>query len=339
MSSQIDWENLGFSYLQTDHIVKAEYHPSAWGDLEVCSDPNLSIHAAATCLHYGQACFEGLKAFRQKDGSVKLFRPDANAKRLIDSARRIVMEAPDQEMFARACSLAVKNNEAWIPPYGTGASLYLRPLLIGTTPRVGLQPAEDFMFLVLSMPVGPYYKDGFYPVKAYLQEGYDRAAPLGVGNVKVAGNYAAGLMADLDAKQKGYPIALFPHAGTREHVDEFGTSNFIGITRDGVFVTPESSSVLPSITNDSLQQIAKDMGLSVERRQVRLDELDSFAEVGACGTAAIITPIYAIRYGDREITFGEEKKAGDTLTRLHSTLLQIHYGETEDRHGWMVPVE
>ncbi len=339
MAPDLDWKDLGFSYRQTEAFVKAEYHQGRWSALEVCSEPHLSLHAAATCLHYGQSCFEGLKAFRQKNGDVCIFRPDANGQRLSMSAERIVMEAPNVELFMEACKKTVALNGKWIPPYGTGASLYLRPLLIGTTPRVGLQPAEDFLFLVLGVPVGPYYKDGFYPVKAYIQEDYDRAAPKGVGNVKVGGNYAAGLRGDLAAREKGYPIALYPDASTRTFVDEFGTSNFIGITREGTFVTPESSSVLPSITNNSLQQIARDLGLKVERRPIKIEELDSFAEVGACGTAAVITPIYAIGYQGKEFTFGEEKVAGKTLTRLYTELQQIQYGEIKDRHGWMVKVE
>ncbi|MBD3392060.1 MAG: branched-chain amino acid aminotransferase [Chitinivibrionales bacterium] len=338
MPLTIDWKNLGFQYMDTGTYVAAAFCGGKWQALETRSDPLMKLHVAATCLHYGQACFEGLKAFCRKDGTVAMFRPEENAARLSASARRLVMEPVPAELFVEACTQAVRLNRDYVPPYGTGATLYLRPLLIGTTPRVGLKAAEEYLFAVLAMPVGPYYKDGFYPVKAYVQESYDRAAPQGVGNIKAAGNYAAGLLGDMEGKKLGYPICLYLDSGSHRFVDEFGTSNFLGITGDGRYVTPDSHSVLPSITNKSLQQIAKDFGLTVERRQIPITDLELFTEVGACGTAAVITPIYSITRADKVYTFGSEKEAGKTLTRLYNEIQGIQFGDIEDRHGWMVAV-
>lgn len=338
MAPHIDWKNLGFSYLQTDRFVKVEYAGGSWGPVEVCSDFSLNLHVAATCLHYGQACFEGLKAFSRKDGSTALFRPQENAKRLQASAERLLMEPPPLELFMEAVRKAVLLNKSWVPPYGTGASLYIRPLLIGTAPRVGVNPADTYSLIILAMPVGPYYKDGFFPVKARIQDTYDRAAPRGVGNVKAAGNYAAGMKADIATKKEGFSISLYLDAAQHRFIDEFGTSNFFAITHDGSYVTPQSLSILPSITNNSLQTLAQDFGMTVDIRQVAVEELGGFAEVGACGTAAIITPVYSVTYGDTIYTFGEQGRAGQTLTRLYNEIQGIQYGEIDDNHSWMEPI-
>jgi len=334
----LDWSNLGFKYLQTDSYVSTEFVDGKWGELKSHTDPMLGIHIAAASLHYGQSCFEGLKAFRRKDGSVAIFRPEENARRMIDTAHRVVMEAPSEELFIEAVRMCVSQNIDWVPPYGTGASFYIRPVLFGTSPQIGLGPSKEYLFAVLGTPVGPYYKDGFFPVKAYVQESYDRAAPKGVGNVKVAGNYAAGMRGDIECKQKGYSICMYLDSAHHKYIDEFGTSNFFGITRDGRYVTPASESILPSITNKSIQKLAEGMGLKVERRQIAFDELGDFKEIGACGTAAVITPVYSVTRGDKIYTFGEEKKAGETLTRLFKELQGIQYGEVEDRYGWMVRI-
>ncbi len=338
MVPSIDWQNLGFQYTQTDHYLRADFTEGKWGELQVCSDPMMSLHVAATCLHYGQACFEGLKAFRRKDGSVAIFRPEQNARRLADTAARIVMQAPPEELFIEAVKKVVSLNLDWIPPYGTGASFYIRPLLIGSSAQIGLSPSKDFIFLVLGMPVGPYYKNGFFPVNAYVQDSYDRAAPRGVGCVKVAGNYAAGMLGDIEGKKKGYSICLYLDSAQHQFIDEFGTSNFFGITHDGRFVTPQSSSILPSITNKSIQTIAADFGLKVENRLIDFDELPDFKEIGACGTAAVITPVYSITRGDKTFTFGKENEVGETLIRLYKEIQGIQYGEIDDRYGWMIPV-
>jgi branched-chain amino acid aminotransferase len=339
MAKNIDWKNLGFQYMQTEKYVKCEFRNGKWGSVETCADPHITLHIAATCLHYGQACFEGLKAFCRKDGAVAMFRPDENAKRLISSARRLVMEPPPQELFLSAAEKLIKLNKSYVPPYGTGASLYLRPLLIGSSPHIGVHPSEEYVFIMLATPMGPYYRNGFYPVKAYVQEQYDRAAPRGVGNIKAGGNYAAGMMGDLDGKEKGYPICLYLDSASRKYIDEFGTSNFLAITRKGAYVTPDSSSVLPSVTNMSLQTIARDFGCAVERRKVPVTELAQFAEAGACGTAVVITPVYSIQHGKKLYTFGKEHEAGPTLTKLYNEITGIQCGEIEDRHHWMYKVE
>lgn len=336
MAPKIEWQNLGFNYMQTDSYVRADYQDGKWGDPRVCRETTLQIHLAATCLHYGQACFEGLKAFRQKDGSIAVFRPEENARRMADTAQRLMMQPPPEELFVEAVNRVIKDNSDWVPPYGTGASLYLRPLLIGSSPHIGVHPSEDYILIVLCMPVGPYYKDGFFPVNACIQEKYDRAAPRGVGNVKAAGNYAAGMLGDFDGKEKGYPICLYLDSASHSFIDEFGTSNFFGITRDNGYITPDSNSILPSITNSSLQVIAADFGMKVEKRPIPLSELSQLKEVGACGTAAVITPVYSITHGEKVYTFGSKNEAGETLTRLFKQIQGIQYGELEDKHGWMV---
>ncbi|HEX3019906.1 MAG TPA: branched-chain amino acid aminotransferase [Chitinispirillaceae bacterium] len=339
MGKNIDWQNLGFKYMQTDCFVRADFKNGKWGELQVFDKPEMQIHIAATCLHYGQACFEGLKAFSQPNGEVRIFRPEQNARRMEKTAKRLLMEPVPEKLFIEAVKAVIKVNKDYVPPYGTGASLYIRPLLIGSSPYIGLHPSDDFIFMVLCIPAGPYYKNGFYPVKAIVQENYDRAAPKGVGNVKAAGNYAAGMIGDFEGKAKGYPISLYLDSATHCLVDEFGTSNFMAITKDNKYVTPDSTSILGSITNDSLQVIARDLGMKVEKRPIPLTELPELAEVGACGTAAVLTPVYSITHGEKVYTYGSENKAGETLTRLFKQMQGIQYGELEDKHGWMMKLE
>lgn len=334
----MNWKNLGFSYVDTGTHVRVECKNGSWGSIQACHEPFAQIHIAATCLHYGQECFEGLKAFTQKDGTVTIFRPDENAQRLISSASRLCMEAPSEKLFTDAIRKAIELNRDFVPPYGTGASLYIRPLLIGTSPRVGVQPSQDYLFIVLVMPVGPYYKQGLMPIRGYVHDEYDRAAPRGLGNIKAGGNYATALKPDMEAKKKGFPISLYLDSSDHLHIDEFGTSNFIAITKDRKYVTPASHSILPSITNKTLATLASDLGLTVERRPILLAELKDFAEVGACGTAAVITPIYSLTYKDQVFTFGKEDKPGETLTKLYNELQGIQYGEIKDRHDWCVKV-
>ncbi len=335
----IDWGNLSFSYMDTGAFVKAEYHDAKWGKIEKCTDAHMPLHIAATSLHYGQSCFEGLKTFTMKNGEVAIFRPEENARRMFETADRLMMVGPPEELFVEACYEAVRLNRDYVPPYGTGASMYLRPLLIGTTPRVGVQAAEDFLFVVLAMPVGPYYKNGFFPVKSWVQEKYDRAAPHGLGHVKAAANYVAGLKGDYEGKKLGYPICMYVDSAEHKYIEEFGTSNFVGITADKKYITPASDSILKSITNKSLQTLAEDMGYTVERRLIAFDELSKFSEVGACGTAAVITPIHSVTRGDKTITFGSADKAGEVLTAMFKELQGIQYGDVADRHGWMKVVK
>ena len=334
----INWGELGFSYMQTDSFVRVQFKDGAWQKPEILTDPMVTIHVAATALHYGQAAFEGLKVFTMKDGKTAAFRPDENAKRLNSSAERLIMEQVPEEVFMDALTILVKENIDFVPPYGTGASFYVRPLLIGAGARVGVQPADEYDLYMLGMPVGPYYKDGFKPVKGYVQLDYDRAAPKGVGNVKAGGNYAAGMMGDRDGKKKGFPICLYLDSAEHTYVDEFGTSNFIGLTDNNEYITPASSSILPSITNKSLQQIAEDMGMTVKRERIAIDEIEKFSEVGACGTAAVITPVGSLQYGDKTFTFGAPDTAGEKLTALFEALQGIQYGDKEDTHNWMVEI-
>ena len=336
MRQNIEWQELGFKYMQTDCFVREDFKDGKWGALQVSDKPEMQIHIASTCFHYGQACFEGLKAFTQVNGDIRIFRPEQNARRMEKTARRLMMQPVPEELFLEAVNLVVKKNLDYVPPYGTGASLYIRPLLIGSSPYVGVHPSDDYIFLVLCIPVGPYYKNGFYPVKAIVQEGYDRAAPRGVGNVKAAGNYAAGMLGDFEGKEKGYPISLYLDSATHSLIDEFGTSNFLAITKDNKYVTPDSTSILGSITNDSLQTIARDFGMEVEKRHIPVTELSEFTEVGACGTAAVLTPVYSITHGEKIYTFGKECEAGHTLTRLFKQMQGIQYGEIEDKHDWMM---
>lgn len=335
----LDWKNLSFQYQPTNGFVQVDYCDGAWGTPVVKTDPYIPLHIAASCLHYGQECFEGMKAFRTRDGRVVLFRPEENARRLAFSADRICMVAPPEDLFIEACKMAVQANPEFVPPYGTGASMYVRPLLIGTEPTVGINASATYTFIVLVTPVGPYYKNGFAPVEAVVIEGYDRAAPHGTGQAKVGGNYAASLKPGKMAKQLGYPVELFTDPRENKYVDEFGTSNFIGITTNKEFKTPSSSSILGSITNDSLQTLARDMGFTVIKEPIALEDLGQFSEVGACGTAAVITPIAAVHYREQVFHFGSATEAGPTLTKLFQDLQGIQYGDIPDRHHWLTEVE
>ena len=299
------------------------------------------MHIGATALHYGQACFEGLKAFCHEDNSVHIFRPDENAKRLRSSCERIMMPFPSQEEFLQACSTVVQDNIAFVPPYGSGGALYLRPLLFGSGPRIGLQPADEYTFLIMAIPVGDYYKGGLAsPVDGMIIRDFDRAAPRGVGNVKVAGNYAADLLPNQQSKKKGYPIGLYLDAATQTMVEEFSTSNFVGIDKENKkYITPYAErSVLPSITNKSLMTLAeKELGYTVERRNIQLEELSTFDEVVACGTAVVVTPVGSLTDINQDgeetkYTFGSE--VGTTTRQLFDTVRAIQFGEADDKFGW-----
>jgi len=336
----IEWGKLPFGYFRTEYNVRCYYRNGKWGELEVSSSEYVSIHMAATCLHYGQEAFEGMKAFRGKDGKIRIFRWEENCKRMKSSANGIVMAEVPDEIFLKAITTAVKLNVKYVPPYGTGASLYIRPLLIGTGAEVGVKPANEYMFMVFVGPVGPYFKEGFNPVRLQLVHDYDRAAPLGTGHIKVGGNYAASLRAGLRAKEHGFASALFLEAKEKKYIDEAGPANFFGI-KNNTYVTPASGSILPSITNKSLQQIAKDMGMTVEARNIPIEELETFEEVGACGTAAIISPVKQIveHTTGREWNYCKDGVAGPVSTKLYITLRGIQEGELEDKHGWNLVVE
>ena len=329
----IDWGNLPFGYYKTDYNVRCFYRNGKWGEVEVSSSEYIPMHIAATALHYGQEAFEGLKAYRGKDGKVRLFRWKDNAKRMRNSADGIMMAEVPTDVFKEAIFKVIALNAKYIPPYGTGATLYLRPLLIGSGPQVGVKPADEYMFMVFVGPVGPYFKEGFKPVSIEVVRDFDRAAPLGTGHIKVGGNYAASMRSADRAHKDGFASVLFLDAKEKKYIDEAGPANFFGI-KGNKYITPQSHSILPSITNMSLEQIAKDIGLEVERRPVPVDELETFEEAGACGTAAIISPIGKIydRVLDKTIEYGDV--AGPISTRLYETLRGIQEGEIEDKHEW-----
>jgi branched-chain amino acid aminotransferase len=335
-----DWKNLPFGYIKTDYNVRCYYRDGKWGELEISSSEYIHLHMAATCLHYGQEAFEGLKAFKGKDGIVRIFRSDANARRMFETAHGIEMAQVPQELFRKAVHTAVKLNEKYVPPYGHGASLYIRPLLIGSGAEVGVKPAKEYLFIVFVTPVGPYFKEGFKPVDIMVTRNYDRAAPLGTGCFKVGGNYAASLTSLEVAHQKGFSTTLYLDPKEKKYIDEAGPANFFAI-RDNVYITPESKSILPSITNMSLQQLCSDMGLKVERRPVPFDELSSFEEVGACGTAAVITPIRKIMDPDtnRIYEYCLDGKPGPVSTRLYNKLIAIQNGDEPDPYGWVEIVD
>lgn len=330
----LDYANLPFAYHRTDINVRYTWRDGRWDEGEETSSEILPLHMAATCLHYGQAAFEGLKAYEAKDGRVLCFRIDENAKRLQHTAKMLLMQAPPVELFREAVFRAVRSNQRFIPPYGSGATLYIRPLLIGGDARIGVRPADEYIFLVLVTPVGPYFKRGFSPTKLVIEEDLDRAAPHGVGSAKAAGNYAAGMRGSVKAKRAGFGEALYLDAQTHQYIDELGAANFFGITQDKAYVTPDSPSVLRSITNMSLRTLATDLGYQVEHRPVRVEELRDFVEAGACGTAAIITPIQSITFRGEETVYLPDGKPGPRCTELYRALTGIQLGETEDKHGW-----
>ncbi|MCF8227140.1 MAG: branched-chain amino acid aminotransferase [Bacteroidales bacterium] len=337
---KMDWKNLGFGITKTDYNVRCWYRDGKWGELEVSSSQEISIHMGATCLHYGQESFEGLKAYRGKDNRIRLFRYDENAKRMARSAKGIMLAEVPKPLFQEAIRKAVKLNEKYVPPHGLGASLYIRPLLIGTGPEVGVKPSKEYLFMVFVMPVGPYFKEGFKPVDIMITRDHDRAAPLGTGHLKVGGNYAASLTSVAKAHKNGYATALYLDAKEKRYIDECGPANFFGI-KNNTYITPDSQSILPSITNMSLQEIAISMGMKVEKRAVPLAELNEFEETGACGTAAVITPIKKIYDPDenRTYTFGDGKDPGPVTTKLYEELVGIQYGDREDKYGWITVME
>lgn len=333
----IDWKSLTFGYLRTDYNVRCYYRDGKWGEVEVCSDEYLKLHMAATCLHYGQEAFEGLKAYRCPDGKVRIFRAEENAARLQNTARGIVMPEVPTELFVDMVKKVVRLNQEYIPPYESGATLYLRPLLFGITAGVGVRPATEYCFLIFATPVGPYFKGGFSSNPYVIVRDVDRAAPLGTGMFKVGGNYAASLRANKMAHEKGYASEFYLDAKEKKYVDECGAANFFGI-KNNTYVTPKSTSILPSITNKSLMQIAEDLGMKVERRPIAEDELDSFEEAGACGPAAVISPISHLDDLETGKVYNFGDKPGPWSTKLYETLRGIQYGTIEDKHGWTTVV-
>lgn len=338
--SELDWSNLSFGYQKTDYNVRCYYRDGKWGEIEVCSEETLNLHMAATCLHYGQEAFEGLKARRCKDGKVRIFRMEENAKRLQSSCQGIMMAELPTDLFCEMTVKAVELNERFLPPYESGASLYIRPLLIGISAQVGVRPATEYLFMIFVTPVGPYFKGGFACNNYMITHEHDRSAPLGTGIYKIGGNYAASLVANHKAHEMGYACEFYLDAKEHKYIDECGAANFFGI-KDNTYVTPSSSSILPSITNNSLIQLAEDLGVKVERRPIPLEELSTFEEAGACGTAAVISPIGRIDdpATQESYVFSKDGKPGPVSTRLYEKLIAIQYGEEPDVHGWNTVLE
>jgi branched-chain amino acid aminotransferase len=332
----INWADLTFGYMKTDYNVRSYYRHGQWSDLEISDSEHLPLHIAATCLHYGQEAFEGLKAFKGKDGKIRIFRMRENALRLQASARGILMEEFPVELFEKAVTEAVQRNLRFVPPYESGASLYIRPLLIGTSAQVGVKPAQDYLFAVFVTPVGPYFKEGFKTTPVGIYREYDRAAPLGTGTYKVGGNYAASLVAGEIAHKAGYSAVLYLDAKEKKYIDECGPANFFGI-KNNTYITPASASILPSITNKSLIQLAEEIGMKIERRQIPLEELATLEEAGMCGTAAVISPIQRVDDVDQKqsYVFSKDGKPGPISTRLYNKLRAIQYGDEADRYGWV----
>ena len=340
MAQELDWGNLSFGYIPTDYNVRCYYKDGKWGEIEESTSESINIHMASTCLHYGQEIFEGLKAFRGKDGKVRIFRLEENAKRIITSAEGIKMQPIPVELFCEMVKRVVKLNERFVPPYGSGASLYIRPLEIGISAQVGVKPSTEYLFLVLVTPVGPYFKGGFKNTNICIMREFDRVAPKGTGRWKVGGNYAASLEAGEKAHELGYSAVLYLDPKEKKYIDECGPANFLAI-KDGKYITPASESILPSITNMSLQQIAKDLGMEVECRQIPLEELETIQEAAACGTAAVASPIGEIHDLDldKKYIISKDGEPGPVVTALYNKLRGIQLGEEEDIHGWNTIVE
>ena len=336
----IDWSKLGFHYTETDNIVRCTFHgewdngalSGEWGEPYATDDKYIHLHLSATCLQYGQEAFEGLKAFRGVDGKIRIFRWEENAKRMEKSAIGLKMAHVPTEVFGKAIRLALEKNLDFVPPYETGATLYFRPLLIGTTPRLGVGPGQDFEFVVIPSPIGPYYPGGFHCTSFIVNRHVDRAAPFGTGRFKVGGNYAASFRATEAAHLMGYDC-LFLDSKYHKYIDECSAANFIGV-KDGEYLTPRSSAILPSITNNSLMTLAREKGIKVTRRHIALEELSTMQEAGACGTACVISPIDKVIDPDKNKVYMISEQPGPILTDLYHSLQDIQYGRVEDKHNW-----
>lgn len=336
----LDWSNLSFGYMKTDYNVRCYYRNGKWGELEVSSSDTINIHMAATCLHYGQESFEGLKAFKGKDGKIRVFRMEENAKRMQASSRGIMMAELPIDKFEEAVHKVVKLNERFVPPYESGAALYIRPLMLGLGAQVGVKPATEYLFMIFVTPVGPYFKAGFKPTPVAIMRDFDRAAPHGTGTIKVGGNYAASLAAGEKARAAGYSAVLYLDPKEKKYIDECGPANFFGI-RGNSYITPLSGSILPSITNKSLMQLAESMGMTVERRAVPIEELSTLEEAAECGTAAVIAPISQIDDLDenKSYIYSKDGKPGPVCEKLYHKLRAIQYGDEPDTFGWVSIIE
>ena len=336
----IDWGNLGFGYIATDKRYVSNYKDGAWDEGVLTDDANVVINECAGVLQYAQTVFEGLKAYTTEDGRIVTFRPDLNAERLEQSAMRLEMPAFPKERFVEAVIQTVKANAAYVPPYGTGATLYIRPYMFGTNPVIGVKPADEYQFRVFCTPVGPYFKGGVKPLTICVSD-FDRAAPHGTGHIKAGLNYAMSMHAIMEAHRNGFDENMYLDAATRTKVEETGGANFLFVTKDGKVVTPKSGSILPSITRRSLIYVAKEyLGLEVEEREVFFDEVKDFAECGLCGTADVISPVGKIVDHGKEICMPSGmEKMGPVTQKLYDTLTGIQMGRIEAPEGWIHVVE
>ena len=332
----IDWGSLGFGYVQTEKRFVANYKDGAWDEGGLTEDANIVMNECAGVLQYSQSCFEGLKAYTTKNGDIVTFRPDLNADRMIDSAKRLEIPPVPREMFLEAVKQVVSANAAFVPPYGSGATLYLRPYVFGINPVIGVKPADEYQFRLFATPVGPYFKGGAKPITIRVCD-YDRAAPHGTGHVKAGLNYAMSLHAIVEAHQLGYDENMYLDAATRTYVEETGGANFLFVTKDGKVVTPKSSSILPSITRRSLMYVAKEyLGLEAEERQITLEDVKDMAECGLCGTAAVISPVGKIVDHGEEICLPSGmEEMGPITKKLYDTLTGIQMGDIEAPEGWI----
>ena len=332
----IDWSSLGFGYLPTDKRYVSNYKDGAWDEGTLTSDANVVISECAGVLQYAQTCFEGMKAYTTEDGHIVTFRPDLNARRMADTAKRLEMAPFPEERFVEAVKQVVAANAAYVPPYGSGATLYIRPYMFGSSPVIGVKPASEYQFRVFATPVGPYFKGGAKPITIKVCD-YDRAAPRGTGHVKAGLNYAMSLHAIMTAHREGYDENMYLDAATRTKVEETGGANFLFVTKDHKVVTPKSDTILPSITRRSLMYVAEHyLGLEVEEREVPLAELEEFAECGLCGTAAVISPVGKVVDHGREICFPSGMESmGPVIQKLYDTLTGIQMGKIEGPAGWV----
>lgn len=332
----IDWSNIGFGYMQTDKRYVANYKDGAWDQGALTEDANITMNECACVLQYAQTCFEGLKAYTTEHGDIVTFRPDLNAERMIDTAKRLEMPPVSKEQFLDAVKQVVEANAAYVPPYGSGATLYLRPYMFGINSVIGVKPAEEYQFRLFCTPVGPYFKGGAKPITIRVCD-FDRAAPHGTGHVKAGLNYAMSLHAIVDAHNQGYDENMYLDAATRTKVEETGGANFLFVTKDGKVVTPKSSTILPSITRRSLMHVAKEyLGLEAEEREVLLEEVPEFAECGLCGTAAVISPVGKIVDHGKDICFPSGMdEMGPVTKKLYDTLTGIQMGRIDAPEGWI----
>lgn len=336
MNKSIQWDQLGFAYMKTNCSFVSYYKDGKWDDGALIEEDTITIAQSSAALHYGQQCFEGMKAYRTKNNEIQLFRPDKNAERMIESCRRLLMPEYPVDKFIEAVKKVVKANEEFVPPYGTGATLYIRPFMIGIGNNLGVRPAPEYLFCILVAPVGAYFKGGLKPVNFITTE-YDRAAPHGTGAAKVGGNYAGSLYPHKLAVDAGFADCIYLDPTTHTKIEEVGAANFFGITKDDVFVTPLSPSILGSITKYSLLEVAeKYLGLKTEQRDCLIDNIDEFKEAGACGTAAVISPIGGISHNGKMHVFFSETEVGPVTKKLYETLTGIQFGEVEAPDGWIV---